>query len=60
MSKKITFFPPWEFKTEGKANLACFKFLSFFVILINVVPYHSMAKIFFFFFCLKLEGKIDN
>lgn len=53
VSKKITFFTPWEFKTKGKANLACFKFLSFFVILINVVPYHSMAKIFFFFFLLK-------
>lgn len=37
VSKKITFFTSWEFKTEGKANLACFKFLSFFVILINVV-----------------------
>lgn len=47
VSEKITFFTPLEFKTE--ANLACFKFLSFFVILINVVPYHSMEKIFFFF-----------
>lgn len=37
VSKKITFFTPWEFKTESKANLARFKFLSFFVILINVV-----------------------
>lgn len=31
--------------------------LSFFVILINVVPYHSMAKIFFFFFLLKTWRK---
>lgn len=29
VSKKITFFTSWEFKTEGKANLACFKFVIF-------------------------------
>lgn len=58
VSKKITFFTSWEFKTEGKANLACFKFVIF-CDFNNEVPYHSMAKNLFLFFCLKLEGKIQ-